>query len=76
MTLIETFEKYTQQEFPPKYVFVYHNQKPKSILVSELKEYNTMYVCSDGGDDFSNLIGKLSADWKTPIAWEINPTQP
>lgn len=43
MTLTETFAHHTSQEFPPKFVFCYHDGKPKTIMVSEIAEYETMY---------------------------------
>ena len=66
MTLTETFVKHTSQEFPPKYVFVYdENFEPKTIIVSEIPEYETMYKITDC-QLVEDLPTKLSTEWSIP----------
>jgi len=66
MTLTETFAKHTSQEFPPKYVFVYdENFEPKTIMVSEIQDFETMYKTSDY-QLVEDSLTNLSNEWAIP----------
>lgn len=58
MNLVELFSPYTNQEFPPKKVFVFVDDKPVSLKVKDLAEYDTMYVHTGWTVQQSNILGK------------------
>lgn len=72
MTLTETFAKHTNQEFPPPYVFVYDGDEPKTILVSEIAEYETMYKNTEHvRTEFGDIGTQLSDEWAIPLVVAI-----
>lgn len=66
MTLTETFSKHTTQEFPPKYVFCYNDGEAKTILTSEIDQYEPMYKFANNVDDVNAWGANLSESHQLP----------